>query len=250
VTFTCADSLSGVAACTAPAPLGEGLDQHVTGSAIDVAGNSDSVTVAHINVDETAPVITGAATTTPNANGWYASDVVVHWTCSDALSGIPTGACPANSVITARATTCPHPPPWPTLPGTRQRDRVGHPHRPARTEHDVGRSRPGLPAQLVQLAGRRDAQRRDNLSGVTKTYFAIDGGTPAIYAGPVTMPRGIHTITYWSKDNAGNVEDRSATGNTLTIRSTTSPHDQRRDGPAGQPQRLVQRAGHGALHLR
>ena len=41
-----------------------------------------------INVDETPPTLTGAPTTAPNANGWYDGPVTIHWTCSDALSGI------------------------------------------------------------------------------------------------------------------------------------------------------------------
>ena len=79
--------------------LGEGAAQSVTGHAVDAADNSDTATVDGINVDETAPTITGAPTTAPNANGWYQGDVTVHWTCSDALSGLD-GPCPADSVIT------------------------------------------------------------------------------------------------------------------------------------------------------
>ena len=36
----------------------------------------------------------------PNANGWYSGDVVVHFTCTDAGSGIPAGACPPDQTLT------------------------------------------------------------------------------------------------------------------------------------------------------
>ena len=52
------------------------------------------------NVDKTAPGITAAATTEPDgADGWYTSDVTIHYTCTDGGSGIPAGACPADDVL-------------------------------------------------------------------------------------------------------------------------------------------------------
>jgi hypothetical protein len=50
-----------------------------------------------VSIDMTAPTITGAATTTANAKGWYMNDVSIKWTCTDALSGILT--CPGDSEI-------------------------------------------------------------------------------------------------------------------------------------------------------
>ncbi len=59
----------------------------VTGHAEDLAGNeqNDPVTV---KLDKTAPTITGAPTTNPNANNWYKGAVTVKFTCGDALSGV------------------------------------------------------------------------------------------------------------------------------------------------------------------
>jgi hypothetical protein len=51
-------------------------------AAEDFAGNirADSVTV---KLDRTLPTIGGAATTNPNANGWYTGPVMVQFTCAD-----------------------------------------------------------------------------------------------------------------------------------------------------------------------
>src|SRR5439155_12041817 len=47
-----------------------------------------------------APKTTGAATTRQNGtNGWYTHDVTVHFTCSDGGSGIASGACPPDQVL-------------------------------------------------------------------------------------------------------------------------------------------------------
>jgi hypothetical protein len=51
--------------------------------------------------DSYPPVITAAATTAPNAAGWYNSSVIVHFTCTDEASGIPEGACPADQTLSA-----------------------------------------------------------------------------------------------------------------------------------------------------
>ncbi|MEM9522318.1 MAG: calcium-binding protein [Actinomycetota bacterium] len=57
VTFDCLDGGSGIASCSDPAFFGEGADQSTTGTAIDVAGNTATVTVAGINVDVSRPAI-------------------------------------------------------------------------------------------------------------------------------------------------------------------------------------------------
>ena len=60
------------------------------------AGGTTTRTVT-VKRDATAPVITAAATTAPNAAGWYRGDVTVGFTCSDSTSG--TVACPAAQVL-------------------------------------------------------------------------------------------------------------------------------------------------------
>ena len=58
-------------------------------------------TTVTVNVDKNAPAISGAPAGSPNANGWYNSDVTVVWTCSDTGgSGLAAGAC-ANSTISS-----------------------------------------------------------------------------------------------------------------------------------------------------
>jgi hypothetical protein len=91
-------SLSGVASCSPPITLtDDGANQTVTGTAVDRAGNSTSITVT-VSIDRTSPLI-AATRTAANSAGWNNGDVTVTFTCTDALSGVM--ACPDPVTKTA-----------------------------------------------------------------------------------------------------------------------------------------------------
>ena len=62
------------------------------------SGGSSSQSVT-IKRDATAPTLSAAASSAPNANGWYNSNVTVQFTCADNLSGIAT--CPADQSLSS-----------------------------------------------------------------------------------------------------------------------------------------------------
>ena len=106
VSFTCQEATgSGLASNTVGGNVtlsNEGSYPAVTntGSCTDNAGNvATPVTVGPFNIDLTKPTISAAATTAPNANGWYNSNVTVHFTCADALSGI--AFCPPDQGLSS-----------------------------------------------------------------------------------------------------------------------------------------------------
>jgi hypothetical protein len=79
---------------TSSTSSGEGT-LSLTATCKDLAANQGTAAYT-VEVDKTAPSITAAATTQPNSNGWYNSNVTVHFTCSD--------ACPVSRP--ARRTRC------------------------------------------------------------------------------------------------------------------------------------------------
>jgi polyvinyl alcohol dehydrogenase (cytochrome) len=85
--------------CSLTSVSGDGTHT-VYAASEDKDNNAGSVVGATLKIDGTPPTITAAATTSPNANGWYSGPVTVHFTCTDATSGIATGACPADQVLT------------------------------------------------------------------------------------------------------------------------------------------------------
>ena len=72
VTFTCADTLFGIAVC----PSADTIRAQGTNPMIG------------INIDNTPPTIGGQTTPTPNAAGWNNTNVTVTSACADNLSGI------------------------------------------------------------------------------------------------------------------------------------------------------------------
>ncbi|MEJ5224625.1 MAG: HYR domain-containing protein, partial [Anaerolineales bacterium] len=97
VSFSGTDGLSGIDFCSADQVFGEGAGQTASGTCTDKAGNvSDAAVVENINVDKTAPTISGAPDRAPNANGWYNADVTVSFTCNDALSGVDACTAPVT----------------------------------------------------------------------------------------------------------------------------------------------------------
>jgi hypothetical protein len=99
VHFTCSDDRSGIATCPADQTLStDGSNQSVTGTAVDAAGNTAAYTVSGINIDATAPVLTGTPDRAANPAGWYRSAVTINFSCGDgAGSGVATCA-PAQTL--------------------------------------------------------------------------------------------------------------------------------------------------------
>ena len=92
VTFSCGDTLSGVASCDPPILVPEGANQTIAGTAMDKAGNGASTSIMHVNVDVTAPTI---SLTAPASGGSYVLNQTLNaaYACSDAgSSGLLAGS--------------------------------------------------------------------------------------------------------------------------------------------------------------
>src|SRR5260370_37964623 len=85
VPFPCSDSLSGIATCPPPQTIStDGTHQVISGTAVDVAGNSSAAQVT-LNIQQTPPSILQFTAPTLIAPGQSGTAVV---TASDNLSGI------------------------------------------------------------------------------------------------------------------------------------------------------------------
>jgi hypothetical protein len=219
VSFTCADQaeLSGVAGCSPAVTKGEGANQSADGTAADAADNSASASLSGINIDKTAPSLSGAPTSAPNGNGWYSGDVTVRWTASDALSGLE-GDPPADSTVSGEGAALSASASVIDLAGNGTNATVGD----IKIDRTAPSTLAAVPAPLASgwYAGEVlvTLTTGADLSGIEKTYYSVDGGPAQEYAAPFNHGlKGSHTITFWSVDNAGNTEDKSAPGHSITL---------------------------------
>ncbi|MEP7002962.1 MAG: ExeM/NucH family extracellular endonuclease [Chloroflexota bacterium] len=91
---TASDNCPGVEVTRSGVPAGNVFPlgaTTITYTATDTSGNSSTATQLVTVVDDTPPTISGAPTTSPNANGWYSSGVTVHFTCTDNVAYIACG---------------------------------------------------------------------------------------------------------------------------------------------------------------
>ena len=214
VAFACSDALSGIKTCPANSVLSsDGANQSVGGNAVDVADNTASAVVSGINIDKTAPTLTGAPTTSANSNGWYSGDVGIAWSCSDALSGI-AGSCPSASTITGEGSGL-------TASATVS-DRAGNTTQADSAAVQIDRHAPVTTISSPSAWQNTDVtvtlSAFDALSGVAGTHYTVDGGAQQDGTVISLTSEGEHTITAWSVDNAGNVE--SAKTATVSIDKT------------------------------
>jgi hypothetical protein len=204
VTYTANDELSGVSGTPANTILGEGADQSASATVTDAAGNSSSAGVTGINVDKTAPALTGTYT-----EGWHTGDVTVAWSCTDALSGV--AAQPAEAIVTGEGDNLSSTANCVDVAGNVTTQTVSGikidrtaPTTTAQVPKPLTSGWYGAPVQ-VTLAGS------DNLSTVVSTLYTVDGGDSQTYNGTFTVgATGVHTVTFWSIDGAGNAETAGA----------------------------------------
>jgi hypothetical protein len=89
----------------------------------------------------------------------------------------------------------------------------------------------GIDPVYIRPDNQLSLQPADNYTGVNGTYYIMDGSLQKTYSGPFAEPRpGLHNITFWSVDRAGNEEThRTARFFTdgdapLTILTTIGPN--------------------------
>ena len=102
VTWTSADPAPSSGIPTTPAASiisTEGTNLSVTsGTSCDPANNCATGTYGGINLDSTPPTVMANVSGSQNAQGSYIGTVTVHYTCTDALSGV--ASCPVDVALT------------------------------------------------------------------------------------------------------------------------------------------------------
>jgi len=208
VSFTCTDEASGVASSSGPTTLSsDGASESVTGTCTDNAGNSASATVSDINIDKTAPAITGSRTPAANGAGWNNSDVTVSFACTDGGSGVDSSSAPttlgegAGQSVTGTCT-----------------DKAGNSASATVSGINIDKTNPTITAANSGTLGNNGWY----VGNVTVTFTCTDGlSGVASSSSPATLSDGSgQTATGTCTDKAGN--SASVTSAAVNI-DTTKP---------------------------
>jgi probable HAF family extracellular repeat protein len=206
VTWNWTDNAGGsgidAANCTTSSvSSGEGTSIALNATCADSVGNVGTASYT-VKVDQTPPTINAAATSSPNAAGWYKTDVVVAFGCADGLSGIST--CPPNQTLTAEGTAVPS-------SAETALDTAGNTSAPS----NVVTVKIDKTLPVVSLTGG-PANGSSHYFGAVPSAptctasDALSGLDTCVISGFSTAV-GAHTVTATAKDKAGNQKTASAT---------------------------------------
>ena len=185
----------------------------------DVAGNSEPSHTGYVNIDTTPPVTTASGLAASAGSAWTdVSPQSVSLSASDVQSGVAatyytvdSGAQQTYSgpftVAGSGTHTITY---WSTdVAGNSEPSHTGYVNidttPPVTTASGLassaGSAWTDVSPQSVSLSAS------DVQSGVAATYYTVDSGAQQTYSGALSISTaGLHTVTYWSVDVAGNVE--------------------------------------------
>ena len=252
VTFACTDAGgSGKATDTASGSTDVTAETTSSGTTVtsggactDNAGNvAAAASFGPVKIDKTAPAITDLGpTSSPNASGWYKADVTNRFKATDALSGL-------NSACLAA---------YPDVGGDRIQSKTTSGEGTAvKVTSDSCTDQAGNSATGIDSAGFKidktapqTSDDSDNAwhgsevtvhlsasdpspgSGVDETFYKVDAeasaheGSSVLISAPADHSNdGIHTVTYWSVDKAGNVESSHAATVRIDTRGPATSDD-------------------------
>lgn len=172
---------------------------------IDNTGNIESTKSFAFKLDTSTPAARYSLVPAPNAAGWNNSAVDVIITGTDAISGI--AYCSSSFTVSGEGQNVP-------LSGYCM-DYAGGSSTTTFTV-SIDTTAPDSKIELAGAAGRNDWYTSpvaatlvftDNLSGVDKKYYSLDGSSFAIYSSSIIIAaEGIHSLKYYATDLAGNTE--------------------------------------------
>jgi len=184
--------------------------------AMDNAENEEVHSSQDIKIDLTPPTVSGAPTTLPNANGWYTSDVVVHFTATDSLSGIDT-VTPDTTVSTEGAGQ--------SVTGTAT-DKAGNSASTTVSGINIDWTPPVITIDIPHSGGtytlnqmvKASWSATDDLSGI-----ASASGTVPNRAYIDTSSEGTKTFEVTATDNAGNTATETVSYKVVSERKPPKP---------------------------
>lgn len=213
---------------------------------IDNAGNVEAVQHLRLNLDQTPPQTTAVVGGTLGTNGWWkaGSPATLTLHATDNLSGVAQTLYQVRNAVTGAdigglQTYAGHPV---TFTDGRYSvlyhsvDNAGNVETPHTITFNVDQTPPVTTASVSGTPGTNGwwkagrpvtltLQASDNLSGVASTRYQVTDQTTGVtgswqaYSAPVVFTDGVYTVSYYSVDNAGNLESPQ----TITLKVDQTP---------------------------
>ncbi len=208
----------------------------ITFWSVDVAGNVENAGTANIQVDTVAPTSSFAVSpaSPDGSNGWYVTTPTFTLSGADGLSGLDALKYQIDGGSTQTyggAVPIPDGTHTITYWAVDKAGNVEGAHTTAAIKVDTAKPSTGITVNPTSPNGTNNwydgsaptftlsASDPAPGSGVATTKYQIDNGSVQTYSGAVTIPDGLHTVSYWSVDAAGNTE---GTHTTATIKVDTA----------------------------
>ncbi|MGG3466031.1 hypothetical protein ABES02_00380 [Neobacillus pocheonensis] len=167
---------------------------------VDNAGNVEEVKTIDVKIDKQAP-----ETVINTSAYWYNNDVNVNLTATDDLSGVKATYYSVDGSEFAEGTNFALEKEGVHTVSFYSEDNVGNVEEKRTVEVKMDKQAPKTTADikdnsLVELTAT------DDLSGVHATYYSINGSDFTEGTSFVVDQQGVNTVTFYSIDNAGNME--------------------------------------------
>ncbi|WP_066067177.1 OmpL47-type beta-barrel domain-containing protein [Neobacillus soli] len=221
VELTASDDLSGVKATYYSidgAEFSEGTSFTVepegvhtlTFYSVDNAGNIESKQITEVKVDKTAP-----STVSNIEDRWYTNAVNVELTASDDLSGVKATYYSIDGAEFSEGTSFTIEKEGSHKVTFYSVDNAGNIENKQTTEVKVDKTAPTTVSNIEDkwytAAVKVELIASDDLSGIKATYYSIDGAEFSKGTSFTVEPTVVHTVTFYSVDNAGNIENKRTT---------------------------------------
>lgn len=172
---------------------------------VDKAGNKEVPQTIEVKIDRSAPITTSNTSTT-----WSQKDVTVSLTATDAGSGVAKTFYSIDGAGYVEGTSFTVDKEGETKVAFYSVDQVGN----TESEHSItvkiDKTAPVTQSDAPATWSKEDVtvslKPTDELSGVAKTYYSIDGAAKVEGTSFKIVEEGIHKIVFYSIDAAGNIE--------------------------------------------
>ncbi|MFS0864945.1 OmpL47-type beta-barrel domain-containing protein [Fredinandcohnia sp. 179-A 10B2 NHS] len=181
-------------------------ENEVSFYSVDEAGNVENAQTIEVKIDKTAP-----STTSNVVNTWNNKDVQVELTATDNLSGVEKTFYSVNGSEYVEGTSFTVNNEQVNEVSFYSLDHAGNQEEVQTLQVKIDKTKPVTTSNVTNTWLKDDftidLTATDNLSGIADTIYSINGKGSVSGLNTIITKEGISNVSFYSIDNAGNIED-------------------------------------------